>query len=93
MLKEALVETRYKYNEPDYDRYLDETFGEVSIAGYNYNTSYALKELDPIAYETSFSDWQDMMGSEDFFICPICFGEYDDEGLAKYCCQEEETEN
>lgn len=47
-----------------YDQYLDEVFGDVSIAGIEYNTSKALKDVDPIAYRTGFNDWADSEGIE-----------------------------
>lgn len=42
-----------------YDDMLDEVYGDVSIAGMSYVTSYALKEVDPIAYRVGFNDWVD----------------------------------
>lgn len=42
-----------------YDEFLDEVYGTVTIAGMEYQTSRALKELDPIAYRTGFNDWCD----------------------------------
>jgi hypothetical protein len=40
-----------------YQDYLDETFGDVVIAGISYSCSYAFKEIDPIAYNCGFADW------------------------------------
>lgn len=42
-----------------YDDMLDDVYGEVSIAGYEYSTSNALKNVDPIAYRVGFADWLD----------------------------------
>ena len=42
-----------------YDDSLDECFGGVMVAGFNYPTSVALKNTDPIAYRCGFSDWLD----------------------------------
>lgn len=42
-----------------YDEMLDDVFGVTSIAGYEYDTSRALKEVDPIAYRTGFNDYCD----------------------------------
>lgn len=42
-----------------FDLMLDDVYGMVSIAGHEYETSYALKELDPIAYRLYFLDWLD----------------------------------
>ena len=51
-----------------YDQMLDETHdGLVTICGYVYVPSYALKNLDPIAYNTGLDDFADSLmrdGSE-----------------------------
>ena len=42
-----------------YDDMLDECYGTVTIAGYEYATSLALKELDPVAYRCGMADYID----------------------------------
>lgn len=42
-----------------YDEALDEVYGAVKVAACEYETSRALKELDPTAYRCGFSDWLD----------------------------------
>lgn len=42
-----------------YDDMLNEVYGDVEIAGMQYETARALKELDPIAYNTGFNDYYD----------------------------------
>lgn len=42
-----------------YDDMLDEIYESANIAGYEYQTSRALKEIDPIAYRCGFNDWLD----------------------------------
>lgn len=42
-----------------YDDFLDEFYPDCKIAGYEYSTSRALKEVDPIAYRCGFNDWCD----------------------------------
>jgi hypothetical protein len=44
-----------------YKESLDEIYGTVKVAGYEYDTSRALYELDPIAYRVGFSDWLDSL--------------------------------
>jgi hypothetical protein len=46
---------------------LDES-GPVVIAGLEFNPSDILKEMDPIAYRTSFNDYMDSIGvdTDDF---------------------------
>ena len=46
-----------EYAPEIYDDYLDEMYPETTIAGCNYSTSYALKEIDPIAYRCGLSDY------------------------------------
>lgn len=45
--------------EQRYCDFLDEVYGTVKIAGYEYDTSRALAELDPTAFRCGFSDWLD----------------------------------
>ena len=56
---EQAVEARLRRIDVDaaYDEFLDECYGEASIAGYTYSTSRALKEIDPIAYRCGKSDF------------------------------------
>lgn len=44
-----------------YDASLDE-MGDVEIGGFKYGAAYTLKEVDPTAYRTGFSDWLDAEG-------------------------------
>ena len=43
--------------EEQYVDTLDDVFGVVNIAGYEYATSHALKRVDPIAFRCGFSDY------------------------------------
>ena len=47
---EAIDEDSY------YDDFLDEAYGNVTIAGLDYPTSQAQKEIDPIAYRCGKAD-------------------------------------
>lgn len=42
-----------------YDEFLDEVYGNVTVAGLEYQTSRTLKEIDPVAYRVGFGDWTD----------------------------------
>jgi len=44
---------------PQYDEMLDECYSAVEIAGMEYSTSYALKNLDPVAYRCGMMDYAD----------------------------------
>ena len=50
-----------------YDDMLDEVYPDLTIAGMEFSTSNALKELDPIAYRVGFSDWVDSEIDETIF--------------------------
>lgn len=41
-----------------YDDHLDE-YGDVEICGMQYCASYALKQVDPVAYTCGFNDYLD----------------------------------
>jgi hypothetical protein len=43
--------------EERYNDMLDDLYGEVSIAGLQYQTSHALREVDAVAYRCGFADW------------------------------------
>lgn len=44
--------------EESYKDMLNDAYGMVTIAGYEYETAYALKECDPIAYRVGLSDYE-----------------------------------
>jgi len=50
--------------EQAYNEMLDEVYGTVKIAGYEYDTSRALKEIDPIAYHVGLNDYESSLGDE-----------------------------
>lgn len=45
--------------ESMYDDALGDAYGDAEIAGCTFSTGRALRELDPIAYQTGFCDWLD----------------------------------
>ena len=44
-----------------YDDSLDEIWGDIAIAGLQYNCSIVLPKVDPVAYRCGFNDWLDSM--------------------------------
>jgi len=44
--------------EQMYNDMLNDVYGVVKIAGFEYDTAYALKECDPIAYRVGLSDFE-----------------------------------
>lgn len=47
-----------------FDEFLDEAYGTVKIAGFEYATSRALKEIDPTAYRCGTADYIDSIVRE-----------------------------
>lgn len=47
--------------ESDYDNFIDEIAGDVTILGMSYCASRVLREVDPVAYRCGFSDYCDSM--------------------------------
>ena len=47
-----------------YDEMLDDTYGCVSVAGLEYETSRVLKDIDPIAYREGLFDYVDSLEDE-----------------------------
>lgn len=43
--------------EERYKDLLDECYGDVNIAGYDYRTSEALESVDPVAYRCGLADY------------------------------------
>ena len=48
----------YSCTESEYDAFLDQNYDEINICGLTYSASSALKNLDPIAYSCSKSDYE-----------------------------------
>jgi hypothetical protein len=48
-----------------FDEWLDDAYGDVTIAGLTYSASFALQKIDAIAYACAFSDWLDSNYNED----------------------------
>ena len=46
-----------KFKEIDYNAYLDESYGDVSVGRLTFPTSEALRELDPTVYYEEMLDW------------------------------------
>lgn len=59
--KEQAEQAVDEYAVTHFDEYLNETFGEVCVAGYTYPCSYAFENIDPIAYRVSIGDYSNML--------------------------------
>lgn len=85
VISERLGNEYMKYTEYEleqmYEQMLDECYGVVKIAGLEYSTSLALKEIDPTTFRCGFNDWLDSELGETIFEIN---GEYYDneEGVA-----------
>lgn len=54
--------------EQMFDDSFNDCFGNVTIGIYEYNASYALKNVDEIAYREAFLDWlDDQITNEEIF--------------------------
>lgn len=45
--------------QDEFEAYLGECWGTVSVCEYEYDAGYALRGLDPIAFRGAFLDWID----------------------------------
>lgn len=51
--------------DKEYADFLDEQYGEVKVAGYTFNTSRILSELDPTAFRCEKLDYANSLNKED----------------------------
>ena len=77
------------FTEDDYDNMINDTYGMIEIGNIRFLPAYVLHELDPIAYDCRFDDYQEY---ETKWECPICGELLDYEDDAKWCCQKEGEE-
>lgn len=45
--------------EKEFEDWLGDYYGPVSVCGYEYDAGYALRELDPTAFRCGLLDWLD----------------------------------
>lgn len=55
--EDTLLDVIAENCEDDFDTMLDEVHGEIELVGITYNTSYVLREVDPIAYKLAFDEY------------------------------------
>lgn len=53
-------------SENDFLDFLNVAYGEVDVCGMKYDAGYALKELDPIAFQCSYNDYIDSINLDEF---------------------------
>lgn len=58
-LKEQKELLENNENEDDFDNYLDDCNQEVKIGNLTYSPSHVLKNIDEIAYNEAFSEYND----------------------------------
>lgn len=78
-----------------YDEMLDEVYGTIDICGYEYSASYALEQIDPIAYRCGMSDYADSCYDDVlYWIQNMADGDEQDlyGSLVEYIEEEEEEE-
>ena len=81
--REALERFAENMADETYDDMLDETYGEVEIAGMTYSTSNALRRIDPTAYRCGVSDY------ESSIICEADTIEIDEDEIDDYEFEDE----
>ena len=91
LLEPKFIEVDPEQYEEQYENFIDDIYGEVDVAGYRYDTSYVLKELDDIAYRCGLLDYVGLR-LEEGYECPYCSTIYKNFDDAKYCCQEDDDE-
>jgi len=75
-----------KYTEDDYRDMLNECYGPIKIGYLTFDPAEVLYQLDEIAYNCGFSDYQEY---ETKYECPICGKQFDNKFDAKWHCQDE----
>ena len=81
--------------EDIYEEMLDECYGEIDVCGYSYSASYALRELDPVAYRCGMADYYDSLSGdiENDLDGADDGDELDFYGFSVECVDDEETED
>lgn len=77
-----------EYTEEDFDDYIDDCYGDVKIGNLSFSSSEVLKEMDPVAYNIEFSEYESSMkkDDEDGWECQWCNRIYETEEDADDCC-------
>lgn len=82
--------TLKEYSEEEYDDFLDEIYGDkdwcIEICWLKYRACKALYEVDTIAYNVWFSDWESWQ--DEIWVCSECDSEFDSEDEANECCEQ-----
>lgn len=73
-----------EYTEDDHEAYLNE-LEPVDVLGCPYDVGTLLKEVDPIRFSCSYSDYE---SENQIWTCSVCDEEYDNEEDAEDCCKE-----
>mgnify|MGYP001606542022 CR=1 FL=1 len=81
-----------KYTERELENLANDIYGdeEVVVLGMRMQSLYILKRLDEPAYSELLEGLQEYV---DWYICPICKEEHEDESDADDCCPENGPES
>lgn len=63
-IKDAVQEIVNSMDESYYDDMLNETYGEITMGELRWSASYALYNLDQVAYDCGFADYADSCSDE-----------------------------
>ena len=83
------IPRRIELSDEELDYKIDELYPEVKIAGNVFYASDILKELAPLDYEMTRSNFEE---EETIYVCDECGEEFDDEFEAECCCDIDEDE-
>ncbi len=77
-----------KYTERELEDLANDVYGndDVSVLGIPMQSLYILKMLDEPAYSELLEGLQEYV---DWYICPVCGEEHEDESDAEDCCPED----
>ena len=70
-----------KYTDDEFEDYLNEIYGEVTIAGIKIDAGRILREMDPIAFDCAKNERDEFV-----WECEDCGEVYDTEEEAEECC-------
>ena len=76
-----------EFTEDEFNDYLDEKYGEVSVANVSFYPSYILSELAVTVYQTAYQDW--LANQHEIWICSLCGEQYTNKKDADRCCIKE----
>lgn len=79
-------EMDFEMDDDEFEEYLTEIHGHISVGSYTFDTGTVIRKLDPIAFQLEKSGYKDRQGPM-AYQCGICSEEYDNYEDAECCCE------